>query len=192
MKKFLKVATLSATACALLGTATVSAATEGTGQTTVTYEPGVVSPSGATWAVSYTASVTLNNSNIAENLTASEVDSNGQDITFTVFDNGLTTSDHNSNDTVKISLPTSSTNNDGSIDMQVTGINNGAPKMALAKDNSTLVKAYDSEGDIATLVNTTTGSNQYTATIKAAITDTGNLGSNAKASAVLTFKFTGN
>lgn len=190
-KKLFALGLVSATVISTMGATTAFASTpEGTGNTVVTYQPDIVSPPDATWAVSMPLHVNLNTSNEAtgknENDKAASIyNTVGVALDFTIFDAGGATTAHNSNDQVEITLVSATT--DGEITMSGTGSATGTVKMALTKDASGFIDTADDT--VGTLINNTSGPSTITA--KAGIsTAPATVKSGDKYSTELTFKFT--
>lgn len=195
-KKLFALGLVSATVISTMGATTAFASTpEGTGNTVVTYEPDIVSPPDATWAVSMPLYVTLNTSNEAvgsnENDKATSIYNNvGVDMDFTIFDAGGARTDHNTNDQVAVTLVSATA--DGEITMNPTGSAAGTVKMALTKDGTAYIKEATSNNEdlVGTLTNDNTPAN-HTITAKAGIsTAPASVKSGDKYSTELTFKFT--
>lgn len=193
-KKLFALGLVSATVISTMGATTAFASTpEGTGVTTVTYEPDVVSPPDATWAVSMPLRVTLNTSNEAadgnESTKAASIHNDvGVALDFTIFDAGAAVTEHTTNDTVNVTLV--NTTSSGEIDMTATQ-GSGTVKMALTKDASAFIKTKSAgtEDAVGTLVNT--DGSATTITAKAGISTAPNeVKSGDKYSTELTFKFT--
>lgn len=195
-KKLFALGLVSATVISTMGATTAFASTpEGTGNTVVTYQPDIVSPPDATWAVSMPLHVTLNTSNEATGSgetakAASIYNTVGVDLDFTIFDAGGNTTDHTSNDVVSVTLANATA--DGEITMDPLNSETGTVKMALTKDSTAFIKtkASANEDAVGTLTNSVSGG-QSTITAKAGIsTAPDEVKSGDKYSTVLTFKFT--
>lgn len=194
-KKLFALGLVSATVISTMGATTAFASTEGTGNTVVTYQPDVVSPPDATWAVSMPLHVTLNTSNEATGdneaaKAASIYNTVGVDLDFTIFDAGGNTTDHTSNDVVNVTLANATA--DGEITMDPLNSETGTVKMALTKDAKAFIKEQTSasEDAVGTLTNNSTAS-QNTITAKAGISTAPNeVKSGDKYSTVLKFRFT--
>lgn len=189
-EKLFALGLVSATVISTMGATTAFASTpEGTGNTVVTYQPDIVSPPDATWAVSMPLHVTLNTSNEATGGDATEKAASiyndvGVDLNFTIFDAGGNTTDHNSADQVSVTLVNATS--DGEIGMTATQ-GNGTVKMALTKDASGFIKT--GSDSVGSLTNDSTGPSTITA--KAGISTAPNeVKSGDKYSTELTFKFT--
>lgn len=195
-KKLFALGLVSATVISTMGATTAFASTpEGTGNTVVTYQPDIVSPPDATWAVSMPLHVTLNTSNEATGdneaaKAASIYNTVGVDLDFTIFDAGGNTTDHTSNDVVNVTLANATA--DGEITMDPLNSETGTVKMALTKDAKAFIKEQTSasEDAVGTLTNNSTAS-QNTITAKAGISTAPNeVKSGDKYSTVLKFRFT--
>lgn len=189
-KKLFALGLVSATVISTMGATTAFASTpEGTGNTVVTYQPDIVSPPDATWAVSMPLHVTLNTSNEAvgadEANKANSIHNNvGVALDFTIFDAGGSTTSHTSNDEVQVTLV--SATDDGEITMSGTGTATDTVKMALTKKDTGYIKKSDDT--VGTLTN---NNSDNTITAKAGIsTAPTTVKSGDKYSTELTFKFT--
>lgn len=189
-KKLFALGLVSATVISTMGATTAFASTpEGTGNTVVTYQPDIVSPPDATWAVSMPLHVTLNTSNEAvgadEAKKANSIHNNvGVALDFTIFDAGGSTTSHTSNDEVQVTLV--SATGDGEITMSGTGTATDTVKMALTKNGTGYIKTSDDT--VGTLTN---NNSDNTITAKAGIsTAPTTVKSGDKYSTELTFKFT--
>lgn len=195
-KKLFALGLVSATVISTMGATTAFASTpEGTGNTVVTYQPDIVSPPDATWAVSMPLHVNLNTSNEAtgDNETAkaaSIYNTVGVDLDFTIFDAGGATTAHTTDDVVDVTLVNATST--GEIDMTATQ-GSGTVKMALTKEATAYIKQETSDNNadlVGTLTNSTSGG-QSTITAKAGIsTAPTTVKSGDKYSTELTFKFT--
>lgn len=192
-KKLFALGLVSATVISTMGATTAFASTpEGTGNTVVTYQPDIVSPPDATWAVSMPLHVNLNTSNEAtgnnENDKAASIyNTVGVPMNFTIFDAGGSITDHTTNNTVKVTLENATST--GEIDMVATQ-GSGTVKMALTKDDAAYIKEAVSNNEdlVGTLTN---DNNNNTITAKAGIsTAPTTVKSGDKYSTELTFKFT--
>lgn len=193
-KKLFALGLVSATVISTMGATTAFASTpEGTGNTVVTYQPDIVSPPDATWAVSMPLHVTLNTSNEAvgadEANKANSIHNNvGVALDFTIFDAGGATTAHTTDDVVDVTLVNATST--GEIDMTATQ-GSGTVKMALTKEATAYIKQETSDNN-ADLVGTLTNNNSdNTITAKAGIsTAPTTVKSGDKYSTELTFKFT--